>query len=378
METKWAIVSLAALLVAVAQQCESNVFDLELELLAASPLKERLQDALMKLGVEFEMEPDELAAKIQKAAEAQAGNELANYRDIFQPLSSAIQNHEDESCPDELINLVEALLRLRKADLPNWWTLTPIKRFLKERILPKLKKCVSILVSTYADREELDVLEPLEGFIEAAYGPDWLTKLPEFTFVWNYLELNVTSAINFIKKIHLAGFDERRHPAHKIKEFLDDKCERIQAFSDVAVIHLMNVINDEESPTWNPIPEAPSELPEKLLKVENYYRICARWRSHNRWARYVIKDTAHKYDLMQGLPSAISLEKQRVLERERRLEERERRKKEDTERRERERKEKEEIERKKPKRAAKIRDRLLKWPRLGSASPVDSSRSAIH
>jgi hypothetical protein len=301
METKWAIILLAALLAALAQQCESNVFELELEPRLVSPLDQRLQNALLKLGIEKKTEPDELAAKIQKAAGAQAGNEHADYRDIFQPLSSAVQNHEDEGCPDELINLLEALLRLRKAYLyPNDWIITLINRFLKEKILPKLRKCVSRIESTYADREELDVLEPLEGFFEVAYGPDWLTKLPEFRFSWNHSKLNVASAINFIKKIHLAGFDESRHPADKIKEFLDDKCERIQAFSDVAVIHLMDAINYEEFPTWNPLPEAPSELPEKLLKVKNYYRICAHWRyPHNQWAGYFIEETAHKYDLMQ-------------------------------------------------------------------------------
>jgi hypothetical protein len=170
----------------------------------------------------------------------------------------------DEVCPDKLINLLEAFLGLRSADLfPNRWILTPIDRFLKERILPKLDECVQSIADTYAGREELDVLEPLEGFFEAAFGPNWPAKLLKFRF-WDHGGMNVRSAMNFVEESGQACLDERRHPADKIKEFLDDKCERIQAFSDVAVIHLIDVINDEEFPTWNPLPEAPSELPEKL------------------------------------------------------------------------------------------------------------------
>jgi hypothetical protein len=62
--------------------------------------------------------------------------------------------------------------------------------------------------------------------------------------------------------------------------------------------------------------------------VKNYYRICAQWRFlHNQRAGCFIEETAHKYGLMKGLPSAIRLEKQRVLERERKQKEVERLKK---------------------------------------------------
>jgi hypothetical protein len=331
METKWAIILLAALLAALAQQCESNeshccgdaaiaeferlemslqdVFVLELYRITSNTLRQRLLNVLMKLGVEEKTRPDELAAKIQEAAEAQAGNEHADYRDIFQPLSSAIQNHENEGCPDKLINLLEVFLglRIKQRDL----AITPVNQFLKEKILPKLKKCVSRIEHTYAARKEMDVLEPLEGFFAAAFGPDWPAKLPEFRLRLDDKKidskLNVVSTMKFIRKVKFARSDGRRHPAYKMKQFLDDKCERIWAFrNDVRVIELVNAIQYEKFPDGNPPPEAQSFLPEKLLKIKNYYRICTEWRSAltpeiERFTKYI----AHKYDLQQWRCSAI-------------------------------------------------------------------------
>jgi hypothetical protein len=314
MAREWAFVLVATLLAALAQKCESDIFELECKQSASvydpSPLSQRLLKALKKLRVNSETEPDELAAKIQEAAAAteaaKADNERADFHDIFQALSLVIQE-KDARCPEELFDLIESFvgLRLKLWHRNDAFVVGPINRFLKAKIAPKLDECVNRVVNTYAGRKEPDVLEPLDGFFEAAYGPDWAAKLPKFEFMSNYDKINVESAAAFIKRTHVAGFDGRQNLAYKIKKFLDDKCERIQAFRDVAVLELVNAINCEGFPCYRPPRDAKKELPEKLLKIKNYYRICMHWRySDFGWTRRFIKNTAHKYDLMQASNTA--------------------------------------------------------------------------
>jgi hypothetical protein len=310
MATKWAFILLVALLVALAQKCESDIFDLERKQNSVfydpSVLSQRLLLALKELGVNSETKPDELVAKIHEAAKK--GNERADFHDIFQTLSSVIQE-EVARCPYELFDLIEAFvgLRLRRWYGNDGWIVFAFKNsingFLKAKIAPKLDECVKSVVETYAGREELDVLEPFDGFFEAAFGPDWPAKLPKFEFALSFDWIDVEKAVAFINQTGVAGFGGRRNPARKIKKFLDDKCERIQAFKDVASIELVNAIYCEGFPNYyaNPPPDAQKELPEKLLKIKNYYRICVQWRySHFEWTRLFTKHIAHTYDLMQG------------------------------------------------------------------------------
>jgi hypothetical protein len=304
METKWAIILLASLLAALTQQCESGIFELEREhwILShePSPLSQRLLNALKRLDLNSKTEPEEFAAKLREAAAVEAGGEHGDYHDIFQALASVIQETEPR-CPEELFSLIEASIGLR---LKWWhgndeWIVGPINGFLKTKIAPKLDECVKSVVETYAGREELDVLEPLDGFFEAAFGPDWPAKLPKFEFTLEHKEVNAEKATAFIIETDLTGFGGRRNPAGKIKKFLDDKCERIQAFEDVAAIELVNAIDSERFPHEGPPPEAKSELPERLLKIKNYYRICVHWRhSIEGWTGKFIKSIA-QYDSVQ-------------------------------------------------------------------------------
>jgi hypothetical protein len=300
MAREWVL--LAALLVALAQKCESDIFELEHKKLPfayePSQLSQLLLNALKRLRIDSKTKPDKLVAKIHKAA----NGKNADDRRMLRGLSSVIEEKKAR-CPYELFDLIESFieLRLEPAHGNDGWIVGPINRFLKEKIAPKLDKCVENVVNTYAKRKELDALEPLDGFFEAAYGPNWDAKISEFEFSFDYGDVDVKSAIDFIQKTDVAGFNERRNPAYKIEEFLDEKCERLQAFRDVAVIQLVNAIHCDAFPHSTPPPEAKTGLPKNLLKVKNYYRLCAEWTYSNyEWTDRFIEYMAYKYNQMQG------------------------------------------------------------------------------
>jgi hypothetical protein len=273
MDRKLTLTLFALLLVALVQQCESCTVGYIIDDWAGD--LDRAYRALKELDFapETSPSPDEVAATIQAAADR--GIALPP---IFQPLSSAIPN-DDNQCPPELIRVLGSFVRITREwpSCENASIVTPISRFLKEKYLPKLNECVSSIVATYTDRKELDVLKPLDEFFEAAYGPGWPARLPKIKSEHSFYgqPLNAEDAIT-----HINSRDSSTDASpDKIERFLDNTCNRIQAFAyDVITIELVNAIKykgfGHECPVRKAPPEA-RELPNDLLKIKQYFRICS-------------------------------------------------------------------------------------------------------
>jgi hypothetical protein len=281
MDKQLALILAAALLIAPAQSVHgantigfAYQLDLPYSWNMRTPQDDHVRSALSKLDVKEDTNLDELVNKIRSMAAADN-----NEHDLFQTLALALVENGDDVCPDELVSLLKSILALSVPDTRSYRFSPAMARFLRAKVVPKLDRCVSSIVKVYTRGErkaELDnVLEPLDGFFQAAYGSRWPRVLPTLDLSLDWVHTG--DMISFADDRDLDDTDHAGEPVAKIERFLDDACKQIRAFRhDVDVINLVNAIEQQHFPPDSAPPEA-RELPEPLLRLKYYSRVCLAW-----------------------------------------------------------------------------------------------------